>query len=219
MLTVGTTLAIIILRYASCSSSIIESIKSRLAGKTREGLAYFYCDYKDSATQQASNIMRTLVKHAAIQNERSYEDLQGLLEKHKRFGTLDSPPSLNNLTDLALKMIGHYDCFYIVIDALDEIQDDLRHDVLSMLSDLSTYAVNARFIFTSREETDIKEALARLKPIRITANVSDLKLYVASEIQMRSDSGRLKIKHSDVKAKIIDKLINGADGMYAIRIP
>ena len=188
-------------------------LKARLVDTTTEGLAYFYCDYKDTATQQVVNIIKSLVKHVAIQNERSCEDLQALLEKYKGNGTLESTLSISKMADVFLKMVGHYDCFYVVIDALDECPDDHRHEVLAILKTISTKASNARVIYTSREETDIKEAFAEFKPIRITANTSDLELYVASEIQMRASSGRLKIKHSEVKEKIIDKLTHEADGM------
>ena len=117
------------------------------------------------------------------------------------------------MVDVLLKMVGHYDCFYIVINALDECPEDRRDEVLAILKTISAKASNARVIFTSREETDIKEAFVEFKPVRITANTSDLALYVASEIQKRTSSGRLKIKHSEVKEKIIDKLTHEADGM------
>ena len=188
-------------------------LKARLVETTTEGLAYFYCDYKDTTTQQTVNIIKSLVKHVAIQNERSCEDLQTLLEKNKQNGILESAPSVSKMVDIFLKMVGHYDCFYVIVDALDECPDDHRHEVLTVLKTVSTKAGNVRVIYTSREEADIKEALAEFKPVRITANISDLELYVASEIQMRTSSGRLKIKHSEVKEKIIDKLTHEADGM------
>lgn len=46
--------------------------------------------------------------------------------------------------------------------------------------------------------------------------MSDLELYVASEIQMRTFSDRLKIKHSEVKEKIINMLIHEADEMLDV---
>ena len=201
------------LRNSLYSSAIIETIKSKLREDTNQGLAYFYCDYKDSATQQAENIMRSLVKYAAVQNQRSYEDLQRFIEKMKQHGTLGLTLSVSNLTDLLVKMIGHYDCFYVIVDALDESPDGPRREVLSMLKDLSTKAVSARLIYTSRDEIDIQQAFTDFKPVRITANIGDLELYVASEIQTRSSAGRLDIKHSEVKEEIIDTLSHKADGM------
>ena len=195
------------------SSSIIETLKLKLGEDTNQGLAYFYCDYKDYATQQAENIMSSLVKHAAVQNQRSCEDLQRFLEKKEQREALGSTPSVSSLTDLLVKMIGHYDCFYVIVDALDESPDGSRREVLDVLKDLSIKAVHARLIYTSRDEIDIQQAFTNFKPVRITANIDDLELYVASEIQTRSSSGRLNIKHSEVKEEIIDTLSHKADGM------
>lgn len=115
--------------------------------------------------------------------------------------------------DVMLKMVGHYDRFYIVVDALDEYPDDHRHEVLDVLKIINIKVSNARVIYTSREETDIKEAFNDFKSVRITANLSNLKLYVTSEIEKRTSSGRLRIKYSEVKEKIINKLTREADGM------
>ena len=185
----------------------------KLFERTTEGLAYFYCDYKDAATQQAANIITSLVKHAAIQNEQSCENLQLFIKSHKRDGKLDSTPSISNMMDLMVKMVGHYDCFYIVVDAIDECPDNHRHEVLRILKDITKKASKAHVIYTSREETNIQEAFNEFKAVHITANTNDLELYVASEIQMRTSSGRLKIRDSEVKDKIINKLIHKPDGM------
>lgn len=128
-------------------------------------------------------------------------------------GNLDSIPNPHQLKDLLLKVIRHYDSFYIVVDALDECPDEHRHAVLDMLGSLHANAANVTLIYTSREEVDIAQALTGFKHLRIAANVSDLELYVASEIELRIRSGRLRVKHTEVKDEIIDKLSHGADGM------
>ena len=194
-------------------SSVVETLKTKLIETTTRGLAYFYCDYKDIATQQTLNIVKSLIKQAATQNDRSFKDLQVFIEGHKRKGTLDSTISIEKMVDALLKMSSHYDHFYIVVDALDECPDDHRHEILNILRTISMKASNAHVIYTSREETDIKEAFANFKSVRTAANISDLELYVSSEIQMRTSSGRLRIKHSEAKGKIIDKLSHEADGM------
>ena len=177
-------------------------------------MAYFYCDYKDATTQQATNIIKSMIKHVAIQNEQSCEKLQLFLEKRKSEKTIDTYPSISDMLDMMLKMLGNYDRFYIVVDALDECTDDHRHEVLDILKSINTKANNVHVIYTSREETDIGEAFNDFESVRITANIHDLELYVASEIGTRTSSGRLRIKHSEAKERIIDSLTHKADGMY-----
>ncbi|MCJ1251149.1 Ankyrin-2 [Trapelia coarctata] len=196
------------------ASAIIETIRARVAGDSSKGIAYFYCDYKDSTTQEPTNIMRSLLKHAAVQHPGSFKELQQFIGKHKQQGDLDSIPNPTQLKDLLLKVIRHYDSLYIVVDALDECPDEHRHAVLDILGSLRASAANVTLIYTSREEVDIAQALSDFKHVRIAANVSDLELYAASEIELRIRSGRLRIKHTEIKDEIIDKLSHGADGMF-----
>ena len=83
-------------------------LKARLVDTNTEGLAYFCCDYKDTATQQTINIIKSLVKHVAIQNERSCEDLQTLLEKNEHNGILESTPSVSKMVEMFLKTSLYY---------------------------------------------------------------------------------------------------------------
>lgn len=45
------------------------------------------------------------------------------------------------------------------------------------------------------------------------AHSSDLALYVASEIEKRIRKRQLSIKDSDLKETIMNRLVNGAEGM------
>ena len=117
----------------------------------------------------------------------------------------------DDLKQLLKDMIRHYECFYVVVDALDECPDSCRHLILQTLKGL--LCCNVKLILTSRELIDIKECLSEFKHIRISANVEDLELYVAAEIETRISNRRLFIKKAAVKEKIIDTLSHGADGM------
>ena len=192
---------------------IIENIREKVTRDSNYGLAYFYCDYKDSATQVATNVLRSLIKHAAIQNEESFTDLQGFMEKYELDNRLITSPDLSQLLSLFCRMLGRYDAFFIVIDALDESLDANRHELLKMIEDLCTNISAVKLICTSREEVDIQTALAQFSKTQIVADVHDLEMFVASEIEMRIRNGRLRIDHAEVKDKIIDKLSHQADGM------
>jgi hypothetical protein len=41
----------------------------------------------------------------------------------------------------------------------------------------------------------------------------DLELYVACEVERRTEARKLRIRDSSLKGEIIQALINGADGM------
>ena len=124
---------------------------------------------------------------------------------HDRKGTLDPALGITDLTDLLERMLRHYDYFYIVIDAIDECPEKHRHEVLALLGGIYQNITDARLIYTSREEHDIKERLLKLQRVHIIAKTSDFELYVASEIQNSCSSGRLNLKRSEVKGKKLEQ--------------
>lgn len=62
---------------ASCA--IQEALR---VSKADVAMAYFYCDYKDEATQNPRTILGSLAGQIAKQDEQSFEMFQQLYEKH-----------------------------------------------------------------------------------------------------------------------------------------
>jgi hypothetical protein len=62
-------------------------------------------------------------------------------------------------------------------------------------------------------ETDIEIHLQEYEKISIAATSSDLKLYVAAEIESRSRKKALRTRDPGLKEEIMERLILGAEGM------
>jgi hypothetical protein len=106
-----------------------------------------------------------------------------------------------------------FDEVMIIIDALDECGND-RSRVVELLAILNADGFNIKTLFTSRLETDIEVSLESYEKISIAATSSDLKLYVASEIESRSRKRLLRTRDPDLKKEIMDRLVEGAEGMF-----
>lgn len=106
-----------------------------------------------------------------------------------------------------------FDEVMIIIDALDECGND-RSKVVELLAILNADGFNIKTLFTSRLETDIEVHLQSYEKISIAATSSDLKLYVASEIESRSRKRLLRTRDPDLKKEIMDRLVEGAEGMF-----
>jgi len=85
---------------------------------------------------------------------------------------------------------------------------------VELLASLSADGFNIKTLFTSRLETDIELHLGSYEKISIAATNSDLKLYVASEIESRSRKKLLRTRDPDLKREIMDRLVEGAEGMF-----
>lgn len=73
---------------------------------------------------------------------------------------------------------------------------------------------NIKTLFLSRDELEIREALEGYDQVSIAARSSDLRLFVAAEIEIRTRNKDLRIKDESLKQEIMERLVQGADGMF-----
>src|SRR5262249_30283803 len=110
-------------------------------------------------------------------------------------------------------MSTYFENVMIIIDALDECGIDRSH-IVELLSRLVQPNLNSlKTLFTSRREIDIEMHLSEFNQVSIAATSSDLKLYVAAEIELRIRHKRLRLKDHSLKEHIMNRLIEGAEGM------
>jgi AAA15 family ATPase/GTPase len=106
----------------------------------------------------------------------------------------------------------------IVLDGLDEctVTDD-RKQLLKFLSGLKSN-LNVKLIVTSRRENDILEYLGVFPSISIAARSTDVKLYVAAEVELRVQSKvrnyKIELHDPGLREEIIDALVDKGNGMY-----
>lgn len=112
-------------------------------------------------------------------------------------------------------MISLFESTTIIVDALDEC---LGHasEVVELLTSLCKTAddVHVRILLLSRDEVEIRELLGSNPQLSIAAENSDLRLYVGAELEERIRKKKLSIRNPSLKEYIVDRLINGSDGMF-----
>ena len=194
------------------ASSVIQ--EALVASAPNVAVAFFYCDYKDEATQKPLNVLGSLARQLARQNEDAFEMLQGLHEKHSFDNKMTSEYEPEELRDLILHMASTFDSTLLLVDALDECGDNTS-SVLELLASLNTTGnmSDVKRLFLSRNEQDIDDWLGNYPQIQIEAASSDVKLYVGAEIEQRTRRSLLRLKDPSLKEYIMDRLVSGAKGM------
>ena len=194
------------------ASSVIEEAL-RISGPNA-AVAFFYCDYKDAATQDLSNILGSLVQQFAKQDEASFAKLRQFYTTNNPDHRLDVKYDSEDLLDLMRAVTLPFNCAMIIVDGLDECGKNtpMVVDALTALND--GVNVTVKTIFLSRDEIEIRERLDRYTKVSIAARSSDLRLYVAAEIELRMREKRLRIKDQSLREHILERLVEGADGMY-----
>ena len=194
------------------ASSVIQ--EAVVASDPSVAVAFFYCDYKDVATQEPLNILGSLARQLARQNEEAFEKLQRLYGKHFLDNKMTTEYEPEELRDLILDMKSTFDSTLLLVDALDECGDNTSF-VVELLASLNTdrNMSDVKTLFLSRDEQNIRDWLNDYCQISIAATSSDLKLYVGAEIEIRTRRNLLRLKDSSLKEHIMERLVSGAEGM------
>lgn len=194
------------------ASAIQEALKH---SDERHALAFFYCDYKDANTHNPRNIFGSLAKQIAVQNESCFHTLKefwGTPGSPGRVSSTRGVPTIGAYLDLIKELAARFDNVMIIVDGLDEVAVD-RSGVADLLQSLNRPNGNIKTLFASRKEIDLQHPLQSYKQLSIAAKSSDLRLYVASEIERRTGNKMLRIRDPDLKEHTMRTLVNRADGM------
>ncbi|KAF4629542.1 hypothetical protein G7Y89_g8607 [Cudoniella acicularis] len=192
-------------------ASIIQEIEKTV--DCSHALAFFYCDYKDSATHDPLTIFGSLARQLILQDERCFPHLTEFYQEHAMNDGTSRGHTSEEICELIRKVSKNYQTTMIVVDGLDEIASR-RADVTKLLRSLNTKDGSIKTLFASRPEYDIGRQLKDFYQISIAAMSSDLRLYVASEIEKRTREEKLRIRDPTLKEHVMKTLVEGADGMF-----
>jgi hypothetical protein len=147
-----------------------------------------------------------------LQKEAAFDVLAVFYEGHHQASGSVRSPKPESLLSLLHEITSLFPVASVVLDGLDEITRN-RPDAISLLRRIPQENHGARTLYASRREVDIEQYLDGYEQVSIVARSSDLELYVASEIDTRTQNKQLTIKDPDLKERIMKRLIHGADGM------
>lgn len=158
------------------------------------------------------NILGSLAQQLIIQDERAFADLTDFCQRHTAYDGSLRKANPEDLCLLIRKVSGYFQTTMIVVDGLDEIVHN-RVDVTRMLRSLNTPSGTIKTLFASRPEIDLGYQLEGFTQVAIAAKSSDLRLYVAWEIDKRTRERKLRIRDPTLKEHIMKTLTEKADGM------
>ncbi|KAL9638177.1 MAG: hypothetical protein Q9204_001596 [Flavoplaca sp. TL-2023a] len=195
------------------AASLIEEAIRRSSQKI--AVAFYYCDYKDLETQKPCNILGSLAKQIATQDEQSFHALRTFYQQHRRSDKSPAEYEPQELSALIKNMTVFFETAMIIVDALDECGKSAKRltKLLAGLRSSNEYT-DIRTLFLSRDEFDIRDILFNYPQVSIAAKSKDLELYVVAEMAIRIEEKDLRIKDPSLQKHIMERLIEGADGMF-----
>lgn len=201
-------------------STIIEHVEKLCQSKSGSRLAYYYFDFSDATNQKLSILLRSLLFQLCMKMDLVPDALSVLYDECDRGR---SNPSEKSLTENLFGILNSDKQTYIIIDGLDECPYDPNNSERSRLNDLvldeiGKHPGNYNFLFTSRKEYDIEEAMKAVSKrtdlhiIEIqTENVdSDVRLHIQTFV---SGHKRISKWTASIREEIEDELVKGCQGM------
>ena len=185
--------------------------KAAELASTTHGVAFYYCSHRDERSRHLSGILRCLIGQLARQNSQCMTMLE---EKFGPQGHTSSQSWMRNDDELGLvlrRMIRRFTSVSLLVDGVDECHEATT--VTDALESLASETPGVRIVIFSRKETAMEPILGSFVQVSIAAESRDLRLYVPAQIELRTRLRKLRIKDPNVKDKIIDTLVNEADGM------
>lgn len=141
------------------------------------GIAYVYCDFKRSGTQDPGTLHGSILKQLSHQKASLPECVVRLYNKLKSYRPLIPEETLDTLRTVAES----YQQVFLIIDALDEFQTGtgLRSKFLSQLFSLQTTA-NVNIFATSRVIPEVEQEFIKQGSIclEISAKKDDVRAYL-----------------------------------------
>jgi hypothetical protein len=151
-------------------------------------LAFFYCNRAEESRREPESILRTLI-HQLAQTPSEDNLLTPVLDVYKdreNKGQLSSRLTLKECQDLLVQLIAVYPRTTICIDALDEVDHNLRLGLLRALKHIVERSNTPVKIFaTARMDTDILVQFEMFPRIELEPddNVDDINRFVKEKIQ------------------------------------
>ncbi|PQE13895.1 Ankyrin repeat-containing domain protein [Rutstroemia sp. NJR-2017a BBW] len=187
------------------SSMVVNHIRMNFQSHN-VGVAFFYCDYKQSPT--GFHILSSVARQLAEKRP----GLEILPELYKEHNNGSSKLLFEELRTILLALCGVYDQVYIIVDALDECplaeERTLVLDTVRRIPQLSV-----RTLITSRPNfEDINSALVADAQIEIVARDVDIKSYLGHRIRGNPVFWK-RIAKDGLEEQIIDEITNRASGI------
>ena len=195
-------------------AGVIDALSQGVVGQDT-AVAYFYCDYANHNTLEASVILGTIIQQL-LAVKPSIEEVIAV----KIRDTFDhgfSKPSIGDLSQILESIVLEYhQRVYILIDGLDEASLDTQGKVLSNLAKLSTSCGTHLRLCISTREIILRSANF---PSCLSLNVSenrvteDIEHYIKASVQQRLHSLPIMLAHPYLEQNAFHELKAKAQGL------
>jgi Cdc6-like AAA superfamily ATPase len=159
------------------SSIVVNHLNAKFETNAGVGIAYIFCNYKPQQEQKPEDLLLSLLKQLAQEQQALPSDVKNLYEHHK---TRTTRPPLDEIVIVFRSTIQLFSRVFIVIDALDEYHASNNEGLDRLLSEVFNLQKQAdlNLFATSRFISEITSQFDGYIRKEIRAHDDDILNYV-----------------------------------------
>ena len=169
---------------------------------------FIYCNHKEHAKHTVRELIASILKQLVQGHPVISEWAMSLYNKHYSKATY---PSLEELTEALRMEVGRYPRVFVIVDALDELDERHRIRLIKVIQSLSN---TVNLMVTSRPLPPIEAIPRGAKSMRISASAHDVRLYIEHRIQQEDRLMLFAGQRGDLQQSIVDKISGNVQGMF-----
>ncbi|KAK1499751.1 hypothetical protein CTAM01_06945 [Colletotrichum tamarilloi] len=193
------------------TSVVIDHLIHRFREEPRVGIAYVYCNFKDTERQDCHDLLSSLAKQLAQSCSEFPQSLETLYDKHQKRKT---SRSTQETIDLLQVLSSCYERTFIVVDALDECDRNARQAFLPEILRLQQRS-QVNIFATTREIPEILESkeFENSISVEIRANQEDVLRYTSDRMARMQSFVRNNL---DLQKEIRHTIAEKVNGMFLL---
>jgi len=178
-------------------------------------VVFIYCDYRDQALQTSAHLLGSLLAQVVKRSAKLPDGLKSAYEVNRHSSSsFDTQQATQFLTAICKQLKRTYCC----IDALDELGNDARVQLLQSLQLVCHECPGFRICFTGRPSIEAKvvQFLGQSTSIyqaRIKAGDEDVKRFIIDKLDGEPDE---LLMNDSLKMSIVKTLVNLSNGMLVV---
>ncbi|KAJ7162914.1 ankyrin repeat-containing domain protein [Mycena filopes] len=194
------------------ASVIIDHLHTLFPGENA-GIAYIYCNHKETQEQTAVNLVGSLWRQLSMRRAIP-EDVRHCYDL---FQKQQDTPTVDDVFGFLQSVVSTYPRVIIVVDAIDECTDDPSSDTRSIfLAKLRALSPTINLLLTARSHVAVEKGFTNAKCMEVRANEEDLRRYIESQIQSSERLKKHVVAKPALREQIEQTIIGHSDGMFLL---
>ncbi|KAG0127725.1 hypothetical protein HOY82DRAFT_624539, partial [Tuber indicum] len=182
---------------------------------TESGVAYIYFNYQDQ--QSPTRIVASIVKQLLCKLPSKTPFPEMVNDLHSKLAP-DKKASQDQLRSVLSGVVSLFPGVFLVFDAIDECEEGLRTQILSLLLWMKTLGEKVFLFIISRPLADLKDVLTDAIEVKLSAHPEDISAYLEARIEQTrplrpTKTPPLMVRYKD---KIIPEIRNSAGEMFLL---